>query len=94
MITEGLPDIIIGKPSFQFDDAAAGASRSACSCRANDRAARGVISRDLAHRLSSGLGLEAVRPRRALRRKSDRRRSRPRVALGLTTQDVAMTVAA
>ena len=67
MITEGLPDIIIGKPSFQFDDAAAGASSFSLQLSGESTERLAVISRDVAHRLSSvpGLGWRPCAPRRA-----------------------------
>jgi HAE1 family hydrophobic/amphiphilic exporter-1 len=98
MITEGLPDIIIGKPSFQFDESAAGASSFSLQLSGESTERLAVISRDVAHRLSSvpGLGLEAVRSEAGTGEEEvqiivDRDRAS---ALGLTTQDVAMTVAA
>jgi HAE1 family hydrophobic/amphiphilic exporter-1 len=95
MITDELPEIIIGKPSFQFDDSAAGASSFSLQLSGESTERLAAISRDVAFRLSSVPGLEAVRSEAGTGDEEvqvivDRDRV---AALGLTTQDVAMTVA-
>jgi HAE1 family hydrophobic/amphiphilic exporter-1 len=95
MITDELPEIIIGKPSFQFDNSAAGASSFSLQLSGESTERLAVISREVAFRLSSVEGLEAVHSEAGTGDEEvqvivDRDRV---AALGLTTQDVAMTVA-
>ncbi len=90
-----LPEIIIGKPSFRFDENAAGSSSFTLqlSGESTDRLAE--LSVDVARRLGSVPGFEAVRSQA---RSGDEEVQvvvdRDRAAqLGLTTQDVALTIA-
>jgi HAE1 family hydrophobic/amphiphilic exporter-1 len=94
-ITKELPDIIIGKPSFQFDESGAGGSSFSLQLSGESTEKLAAISREVAHRLSSVPGLEAVRSEAGTGDEEvqvvvDRDRV---AALGLTTQDVALTVA-
>jgi HAE1 family hydrophobic/amphiphilic exporter-1 len=94
-ITKEMPEIIIGKPSFQFDDSTAGGTSFGLQLSGESTERLAQISFDVAQRLSSVPGLEAVR--------SEARSGDDEVQvivdrdkasqLGLTTQDVALTVA-
>jgi HAE1 family hydrophobic/amphiphilic exporter-1 len=95
MVTDEMPEIIIGKPSFSFEDGA-GASNTfslQLSGESTDRLAE--LSFEVAQRLSSVPGLEAVRSEARTGDEEvqvivDRDRASQ---LGLTTQDIALTVA-
>ena len=95
LVMEGMPEIIIGKPSFQFDDNAAGSTSFTVQLSGESTERLAAISQDVAHRLSSVPGLEAVRSEAGTGEQEvqvvvDRDRASQ---LGLTTQQVAMTVA-
>ena len=90
-----MPEIIIGKPNFTWDEGM-GASTSFSLQLAGESTERlAEISRAVAHRLSSVEGLEAVRSEAGTGEQEVQVIvNRDRAAqLGLTTQDVAMTVA-
>lgn len=95
LVMEGMPEIIIGKPSFQFDDNAAGSTSFTVQLSGESTERLAAISQDVAHRLSSVPGLEAVRSEAGTGEQEvqvvvDRDRASQ---LGLTTQQIAMTVA-
>jgi HAE1 family hydrophobic/amphiphilic exporter-1 len=90
-----MPEIIIGKPSFTFDQGAAGASSFGLQLSGESTERLAEISRDVAHRLASVEGLEAVRSEAGTGEQEvqvivDRDRA---AQLGLSTQDIALTVA-
>ena len=90
-----MPEIIIGKPSFAFDDMGAGASSFSLQLAGESTERLADISREVAHRLASVQGLEAVRSEAGTGEQEvqvivDRDRASQ---LGLTTEDVALTVA-
>ncbi|MFO1408666.1 MAG: efflux RND transporter permease subunit [Steroidobacteraceae bacterium] len=91
---ENMPEIIIGKPNFRYDDSSGGSAFSLqLTGESTERLA--VISQEVAHRLSSIPGLEAVRSEAGT---GDQEVqvivNRDRASqLGLTTQAIAMTVA-
>ena len=94
-VTKEMPEIIIGTPSFQFDDSAAGSSNFSLQLAGDSTERLAEISFDVAQRLSSIPGLEAVRSEA---RSGDEEVQvivdRDKVSqLGLTTEDVALTVA-
>jgi HAE1 family hydrophobic/amphiphilic exporter-1 len=94
-VTEGLPEIIIGKPSFQFDDSATGSTSFSMQLSGESTERLAEISREVAYRLSSVPGLEAVRSEAGTGEQEvqvvvNRDRASQ---LGLTTQEIAMTVA-
>jgi len=94
-VTENMPEIIIGKPSFQFDDAAAGSTSFSVQLSGESTERLAQISQDVAHRLSSVPGLEAVRSEAGTGEQEVQVVvNRDRAAqLGLTTQQIALTVA-
>jgi HAE1 family hydrophobic/amphiphilic exporter-1 len=90
-----MPEIIIGKPSFSFENGPGGATSFSLQLAGESTERLAEISRDVAHRLSSVEGLEAVRSEAGTGEQEvqvivDRDRA---AQVGLTTQDVAMTVA-
>jgi len=90
-----MPEIIIGKPSFQFDQGASGATSFSLQLSGESTERLAEISQEVAHRLSSVPGLDAVRSEAGT---GDQEVqvivNRDRAAqLGLTTQEIAMTVA-
>jgi HAE1 family hydrophobic/amphiphilic exporter-1 len=94
-VTEGMPEIIIGKPSFQFDMGAAGATAFTLQLTGESTERLAVLSHDVAKRLSSVAGLEAVRSEAGTGEQEvqvivNRDRASQ---LGLTTQQIALTVA-
>ena len=94
-VTKEMPEIIIGTPSFQFDDSAAGSSNFSLQLAGDSTERLAEISFDVVQRLSSIPGLEAVRSEA---RTGDEEVQvivdRDKVSqLGLTTEDVALTVA-
>jgi HAE1 family hydrophobic/amphiphilic exporter-1 len=94
-VTKEMPEIIIGTPSFQFDDSAAGSSNFSLQLAGDSTERLAEISFDVAQRLSSIVGLEAVRSEAHT---GDEEVQvivdRDKVSqLGLTTEDVALTVA-
>ena len=94
-VMKDMPEIIIGKPSFSFDGGMGGSTSFSLQLAGESTERLSVISRDVAHRLSSVEGLEAVRSEAGTGEQEvqvivDRDRA---AQLGLTTQDVALTVA-
>jgi HAE1 family hydrophobic/amphiphilic exporter-1 len=94
-VTKEMPEIIIGRPSFQWDDSAAGSSNFSLQLAGESTERLAEISFDVAQRLASVPGLEAVRSEA---RSGDEEVQvvvdRDKVSqLGLTTEDVALTVA-
>ncbi len=94
-VTDGLPEIIIGKPSFQFDDNAAGSTSFSMQLSGESTERLADISREVALRLSSVPGLEAVRSEAGTGEEEVQVIvNRDRASMfGLTTQQVALTVA-
>ncbi len=94
-VVEGMPEIIIGKPSFQFDMGAAGATAFTLQLTGESTERLAGLSHDVAKRLSSVPGLEAVRSEAGTGEQEvqvivNRDRASQ---LGLTTQQIALTVA-
>jgi HAE1 family hydrophobic/amphiphilic exporter-1 len=94
-VTENMPEIIIGKPSFQFDMGGSGAAGFALQLTGESTERLARISHEVARRLSSVPGLDAVRSEAGTGEEEvrvivDRDRASQ---LGLTTQQIAMTVA-
>jgi len=94
-VMEGMPEIIIGKPSFQFDQGAAGASTFTLQLAGESTERLATLSHDVARRLSSVPGLEAVRSEAGTGEEEvqvivNRDRASQ---LGLTTEQIALTVA-
>jgi HAE1 family hydrophobic/amphiphilic exporter-1 len=94
-VLENMPEIIIGKPSFAFDEGMGASSTFALQLAGESTDQLADISREVAHRLASVPGLEAVRSEAGTGEQEvqvvvNRDRASQ---LGLTTQDVAMTVA-
>jgi HAE1 family hydrophobic/amphiphilic exporter-1 len=94
-VMEGMPEIIIGKPSFQFDMGAAGATAFTLQLTGESTERLAVLSHEVAKRLSSVAGLEAVRSEAGTGEQEvqvivNRDRASQ---LGLTTQQIALTVA-
>jgi HAE1 family hydrophobic/amphiphilic exporter-1 len=94
-VMEDIPDIIIGQPDFTFDGGMGGTSTFSLQLSGESTERLAEISREVAHRLSSVEGLEAVRSEAGTGEQEVQVVvNRDRAAqLGLTTQDVAMTVA-
>lgn len=94
-VMKDMPEIIIGKPSFQWDNGAAGATSFSIQLSGDSTELLAEISREVAHRLSSVPGLEAVRSEAGTGEQEVQVVvNRDRAAqLGLTTQQVALTVA-
>jgi HAE1 family hydrophobic/amphiphilic exporter-1 len=93
-VMENMPEIIIGKPSFQFDQGAAGASSFTLQLAGESTERLAAISQDVARRLSSVPGLEAVRSEAGTGEEEVQvivNRDRASL-LGLTTEQVALTV--
>ncbi|HSW34911.1 MAG TPA: efflux RND transporter permease subunit [Steroidobacteraceae bacterium] len=93
-ISEGLPEIIIGKPSFQFEQGAAGSTNFTLQLAGESTERLATISHEVARRLSSVPGLEAVRSEAGTGDEEVQVIvNRDRAAqLGVTTQQVALTV--
>jgi len=94
-VMEGMPEIIIGKPSFQFDPGAAGATTFALQLAGESTERLATLSHEVARRLSSVQGLEAVRSEAGTGEEEvqvivNRDRASQ---LGLTTEQIALTVA-
>ncbi|MDH4313193.1 MAG: efflux RND transporter permease subunit, partial [Gammaproteobacteria bacterium] len=94
-VMKDMPEIIIGKPSFTFDDSKSGSTSFSLQLAGESTERLADISREVAHRLSSVPGLEAVRSEAGTGEQEvqvvvNRDRASQ---LGLTTQDIAMTVA-
>jgi HAE1 family hydrophobic/amphiphilic exporter-1 len=89
-----MPEIIIGKPSFQFDQGAGGASAFTLQLSGESTERLATISQEVARRLSSVPGLEAVRSEAGTGEEEVQvivNRDRASL-LGLTTEQVALTV--
>jgi hydrophobic/amphiphilic exporter-1 (mainly G- bacteria), HAE1 family len=94
-ITSGLPEIIIGKPTFKLDDSG-GASGFSVQLTGESTPVLADLSVALARRLAAVAGLEAVHSEarsgdREVQIVVDRERA---AEVGLATEDVARTVAA
>jgi HAE1 family hydrophobic/amphiphilic exporter-1 len=94
-VLKDMPEIIIGKPNFTFDEGAGGATSFSLQLAGESTERLADISREVAHRLSSIEGLEAVRSEAGTGEQEvqvivNRDRASQ---LGLTTQDIALTVA-
>ena len=94
-ISEGLPEIIIGKPSFQFDEGKGGVTSFSLQLAGESTERLTEISHEVAKRLSSVAGLEAVRSEAGTGEEEVQIVvNRDRAAqFGLTTEQVALTVA-
>jgi HAE1 family hydrophobic/amphiphilic exporter-1 len=95
LVMKDMPEIIIGKPSFTFDEGAGGSTSFSLQLAGESTERLADISREVAHRLSSVQGLEAVRSEAGTGEQEvqvvvNRDRASQ---LGLTTQDIALTVA-
>jgi HAE1 family hydrophobic/amphiphilic exporter-1 len=95
LVTKDMPEIIIGKPDFTFDQGMGGATSFSLQLAGESTERLAEISREVAHRLSSVPGLEAVRSEAGTGEQEvqvivNRDRASQ---LGLTTQDIALTVA-
>jgi len=90
-----MPEIIIGKPSFQFDQGAGGSAAFTLQLAGESTERLADISHEVAARLSSVPGLEAVRSEAGTGEEEVQVivNARPRLLLGLTTEQVALTVA-
>jgi HAE1 family hydrophobic/amphiphilic exporter-1 len=94
-VMKDLPEIVIGKPSFAFNDDMGGSSTFSLQLAGDSTERLSGISREVAHRLSSVEGLESVRSEAGTGQQEvqvvvNRDRASQ---LGLTTQDIALTVA-
>ena len=94
-VVADMPEIIIGKPNFTFDEGMGGSTSFSVQLAGESTERLAEISREVAHRLSSVPGLEAVRSEAGTGEQEvqvvvDRDRASQ---MGLTTQDVALTVA-
>src|SRR5579871_252684 len=94
-VTKSLPEIIIGKPTFRFDDPAGNAGFNV-RLTGESTAVLAELSLDVAHRLGQVAGLEGVHSEAKngdaeVQIVVDRTRV---IELGLSTEDVARTVAA
>jgi HAE1 family hydrophobic/amphiphilic exporter-1 len=95
LVTEGMPEIIIGKPSFQFDQGTGGSAAFTLQLAGESTERLADISHEVAARLSSVPGLEAVRSEAGTGEEEVQvivNRDRASL-LGLTTEQVALTVA-
>ncbi len=95
LVMKDMPEIIIGKPSFQWDDSSAGTTSFSIQLSGESTEQLAEISKAVAHRLASVPGLEAVRSEAGTGEQEVQVIvNRDRAAqLGLTTQQIAMTVA-
>jgi HAE1 family hydrophobic/amphiphilic exporter-1 len=94
-VVKDMPEIIIGRPSFTFNDDMGGGGSFSLQLAGESTERLTEISREVAHRLSSVPGLEAVRSEAGTGEQEvqvivNRDRASQ---LGLTTQDIALTVA-
>jgi hydrophobic/amphiphilic exporter-1 (mainly G- bacteria), HAE1 family len=94
-IAEGLPEIIIGDPSFSWDEGAGGSTSFSLQISGESTEHLADISFDVVRRLASVPGLEAVRSEARTGDEEvqvivDRDRA---AQLGLTTNDIAIRVA-
>lgn len=90
-----MPEIIIGKPSFRFDGNQAGSSAFSLQVSGESTERLAPLSQDIARRLAAIPGFETVRSAAGTGEQEVQVVvNRDRAAqLGLTTQDVALTVA-
>lgn len=94
-VMANMPEIIIGKPSFQFDQGAAGGTAFTLQLAGESTERLVTISHEVARRLSVVPGLESVRSEAGSGEEEvqvivNRDRASQ---LGLTTQQIAMTIA-
>jgi HAE1 family hydrophobic/amphiphilic exporter-1 len=94
-VLDDMPEIIIGKPNFTWDEGTGGSTSFSLQLAGESTERLADISREVAHRLSSVEGLDAVRSEAGTGEQEVQVVvNRDRAAqLGLTTEDVAMTVA-
>lgn len=95
-IEKGLPEIIIGKPSFRFDESQGGTGGFSLRLIGDSTERLVELSRDVARALGEVPGLESVRSTAGAGEKEvqvlvDRERA---ARLGLSTEAVAQTIAA
>ncbi len=95
MVIDEMPEIIIGKPSFQFEQGAGAGNTFSLQLSGESTERLADLSFEVAQRLAAVPGLEAVRSEARTGDEEvqvivDRDRASQ---LGLTTQDVALTVA-
>jgi HAE1 family hydrophobic/amphiphilic exporter-1 len=93
-VMDGMPEIIIGKPSFQFNQGAAGATAFTLQLSGESTERLAKISQEVARRIASVPGLEAVRSEAGTGEEEVQvivNRDRASL-LGLTTEQIAMTV--
>lgn len=95
-IEKGLPEIIIGKPSFRFDENQGGTGGFSLRVVGDSTERLVELSRDVARTLGEVPGLESVRSTAGAGEKEvqvvvDRERA---ARLGLSTEEVAQTIAA
>ena len=95
MIAEGLPEIIIGAPSFSWEESAGSSTTFSLQVSGESTERLAEISWDVVRRLSSVPGLEAVRSEAGVGDEEvqvivDRDRASQ---IGLTTADIAVRVA-
>jgi HAE1 family hydrophobic/amphiphilic exporter-1 len=90
-----LPEIIIGEPSFQFDEGQGGATSFSLQLVGESTELLADVSQDVVRRLSSVPGLETVRSEAGTGEEEVQVIvNRDRAAqLGLTTEEIALTVA-
>ena len=93
---EDLPEIIIGEPSFQFEEGQGGATSFSLQLIGESTERLAEISQDVVRRLAPVRGLEAVRSEAGTGEEEVQVIvNRDRAAqLGLTTEQIALTVAA
>jgi HAE1 family hydrophobic/amphiphilic exporter-1 len=95
LVLDGMPDIIIGQPSFQFEEGQGGATSFGLQLIGESTERLAEISQDVVRRLSTVPGLEAVRSEAGVGDEEVQvvvNRDRA-VRLGLTTEQIALTVA-
>lgn len=93
-VMEDIPEIIIGRPSFQFDEGAAGGTAFTLQLAGESTERLATLSHEVARRLSVVPGLEAVRSEAGTGEEEvqvvvNRDRASQ---LGLTTEQIALTV--
>jgi HAE1 family hydrophobic/amphiphilic exporter-1 len=95
LFLEGMPDIIIGQPSFQFEEGQAGATAFSLQLVGESTERLAEVSQDVVRRLEAVPGLEAVRSEAGVGEEEVQVIvNRDRAAqLGLTTEQIALTVA-
>jgi HAE1 family hydrophobic/amphiphilic exporter-1 len=95
LFLEDMPDIIIGQPNFQFDEGQGGATSFSLQLVGESTERLAEISQDVVRRLSTVPGLEALRSEAGVGEEEVQVIvNRDRAAqLGLTTEQIALTVA-